>query len=396
MSENDKEDLVTYFPVGEADMTLVELRDGSVFLIDTYLQEEDVENRPTIDTDLIDRLPTDEDGRPYVDVFLLTHPDQDHCKGAEDYLHLADPADYSEEGDIGKIFVCEMWSSPLIFRRSSKNHTLCSDAKAINKEAKRRVEAFRNDSAKSSSEMPLGDRILILGDDYKKDGEDRLSDLSDIHIGIGECISKSEGGNSLLEVKILAPISPDGEEDEEILSKNNSSVVSQWTIFAGSPNNGKNCKLLFGGDAEVEIWRRLQDAHEDDNSCLEYDILLAPHHCSWGVLSDEAAEDEANVDEMAKEALNFGQDAAYIVASSRPIEDNEAPPPAQRAKDEYLLMLDDHDHFYCLGSHPDNKNPEPLTFTLTDVGPKPPSKKSSGNPGRVAAAVSETPRPHGN
>jgi len=38
-----------------------------------------------------------------------------------------------------KILIGEIWSSPIVFRRASKEHTLCGDAGAFQKEAIRRV-----------------------------------------------------------------------------------------------------------------------------------------------------------------------------------------------------------------------------------------------------------------
>jgi hypothetical protein len=38
-----------------------------------------------------------------------------------------------------------MWSSPIVFRRADKkNHKLCDDAKAWAKEARRRVQLFKD------------------------------------------------------------------------------------------------------------------------------------------------------------------------------------------------------------------------------------------------------------
>lgn len=105
----------------------------------------------------------DDDGQPYVDSFLLTHPDQDHCRGLRKHFHLGPLSEYNfspPEGEELKIVMREIWSSPMIFRRASKNNPLCEDAKAFNTEARRRVKLFRDN--RFSME---GDRILIIGKD---------------------------------------------------------------------------------------------------------------------------------------------------------------------------------------------------------------------------------------
>jgi hypothetical protein len=76
----------------------------------------------------------------------------------------------------------------------------------------------------------------------------------------------------------------DNDEDEEVLSRNHSSVVVNIELrdsAAGRPS--KN--FLTGGDAEVAIWERLWEKHEKSPSVLAYDLMQTPHHCSWHTLS---------------------------------------------------------------------------------------------------------------
>jgi Cft2 family RNA processing exonuclease len=122
---------ITFFPVDNGDMTLIKLSDGTTILIDINLREsaEDEED-PSFDAvkGLRDRLGNDNDGRPYVDAFLLTHPDQDHCRGLRKHFHLGPLSNYNfspPEGEELKIVMRELWSSPMIFRRASKNNPLC-------------------------------------------------------------------------------------------------------------------------------------------------------------------------------------------------------------------------------------------------------------------------------
>lgn len=394
---------VTYFPVGSADMSLVQLENGFTILVDCYLQEEATQNRPTIADDLYKWLPRDNKGRPYVDVFLLTHPDQDHCKGAKEFLHLDRPDKYNDNPGSGvrkKIFIREMWSSPLIYRRRSKKYKLCDDAVAINTEAKQRVKIYKDKYPDWDTD---GNRILILGADYKDDdGTDRLEGLDGIRFDIDKSIPVSnENGHIMLYATVLAPLPPsEVEGGEDILTKNNSSVIMQMAVKASNDDTTGNL-LLFGGDAEVEIWRQLWDKHNGKASPLIYDILLAPHHCSWGVLSSDAASDNsAKADPKARAALGQCRNNAYIVASSEPVIDNEDRPPMLRAKNEYITILKERqssdDHFLCTGEFPTKLAPEPLTFDFTPSGPKAPSRKTkTTNPALMSSIASQNPRPHG-
>ena len=56
------------------------------------------------------------------------------------HFHLGKPEDCPSD----KILIRELWSSPMVFRRASKNWTLSDDAKDFRAEAKRRVQYFRD------------------------------------------------------------------------------------------------------------------------------------------------------------------------------------------------------------------------------------------------------------
>ena len=131
---------VTLFPVGNGDMALVQFESGRKVLIDTNIRgAADDPDDDTLDVakDLRNRLTRDVKDRLYVDALLISHPDRDHCTGLRNHFHLGPAADWSKSAD--RIFIREMWSSPMVFRRASSQHTLCNDARAFNSEARRRV-----------------------------------------------------------------------------------------------------------------------------------------------------------------------------------------------------------------------------------------------------------------
>ena len=241
---------ITFFPVDNGDMTLIELESGKTILIDVNIRASaDDPDDPTRDVakDLRKRLKRDDKGRLYVDVFLLSHPDQDHCSGLDRHFHLGSPEGHG--GD--KVLIREIWSSPLIFRRASKNHPLCDDAKKFNTEAKRRVARYRA----SGTAVGDGDRILILG----RDENGKTDDLTGILVEVDSLITRVNGTPEPgLSARLLGPLpKSEDEAEEETLSKNHSSVIMQFTITA----TGGTSRFLTGGDAEVAIWERLWDRH---------------------------------------------------------------------------------------------------------------------------------------
>src|SRR4029077_788886 len=121
---------ISFFSVDNGDMTLIKLGDAAetTVLIDCNIREAaDDQEDDTLDVaaDLRKRLKRDKKGRPYVDAFLLSHPDQDHCRGLERHFYLGAPGDYPDDKKADsekRILIREFWSSPIIFRRASKEH----------------------------------------------------------------------------------------------------------------------------------------------------------------------------------------------------------------------------------------------------------------------------------
>jgi hypothetical protein len=353
-----------HFRVGNGDMTLILLESGRRILIDIDIRadaDDEDSDTPDVAGQLrkeLDDLGRDSKGRLYVDVFLLTHPDQDHIRGLAKHFHLGGPGDWSKMAD--KILMREQWSSPIVFRRASKDHTLCDDACDWSAEARRRVKKFRDDGS-----LADGNRIVIMGEDV--DG--KTDDLGDILVKVDEVFSRICGAtDSSFEARLLAPLKADDEEEEEVITKNDSSVVLTIDLRVSKVTKAR---YLIGGDAGVAIWEKLWERNKDHADRLEYDVLIAPHHCSWRSLSyDSWSEkgEKAKVNEAARSALGQARDGALIISSSKQVEDDEDDPPCIRAKREYLDILDGvKGEFKCVT---DGSGDKPLTIEISSSGTK--------------------------
>lgn len=393
---------VTFFPVDCGDMTLIQLADQNAtsILVDINIRQ-DADNPEgkyrDVAKDLRDRLRSDAKNRPYIDAFLLTHPDWDHIRGLEKHFHLGPLADYADDDKPyaeKKIVIREVWSSPLVYRRASKNHTLSEDAKAFNKEAKRRVEVNRSNKFVGVGD---GDRILILGEDENG----KTDDLGPILIKIDQTFSKVNAVNKAgyFTATVLAPLpKQESDEDEEQLGKNHSSVILNMMIGSDA-KTPDGCRFLVGGDAEVLIWERLWEKHKKQKTELEYDLLLAPHHCSWHTLSYDSwstLRENVKVSQDARNALSVARSGAVVVASSAPIKDDDKDPPCIRAKREYESIINGvKGSFYCVGENPDEKNPEPMTFNVTVEGVQLATKQEAGRKAAAVIGSAAVPRAHG-
>lgn len=352
----------THFRVGNGDMMLIELESGRRILVDINIRaaadDPEDDDTPDVAKQLRDRLDRDDEDRLYVDAFLNTHPDEDHIRGLENHFHLGAPADWSKKAD--KILIREMWSSPVVFRRASKDHVLCDDANAWATEARRRVQRFRNGGA-----IGDGDRILILGEDV--DG--KTDDLGAILVKTDESFYTVCGSADWsFESRLLAPLTAKDDEEEETITKNNSSVIMRMKLKLSGTTRAQ---YLVGGDADVGVWDRVWEHNESRPEWLEYDVLIAPHHCSWHSLSYDSWSDygeDAQVSEPARKALGQALSGALIIASSKPISDDDSDPPCVRAKREYESILEDvGGEFRCVA---DGAGVQPLEIEILAAGPK--------------------------
>lgn len=398
---------ITLFPVGCGDMVLIELSDAAEtkVLIDCNIRE--AADDPDDDTrdvanDLRKRLKRDAKGRPYVDAFGLSHPDEDHCNGLKKHFWLGAPGDYPDDKKPDgekRIFIRELWSSPIVFRRAKRKAesnclTLCDDAEAFWAEARRRVKVNRDKDFKG---VDRGDRILILGEDV--DG--KTDDLGPILVKVDQVFDRVDWAkNDRVAITLLAPLPADDDETDDVLSKNNSSTILNFKIAYDAAHKDA-CRFLTGGDAEVEIWERQWDRHKDDPTPLTCDLLLSPHHCSWHSLSHDSWSElgeDAEVSEDARSALSQLRDGGHVVASSGPIKDDDNDPPCIRAKREYQDIVDTVEgEFHCTGEYPSETSPAPMVFDITADGVQlrsvedEPKKAAAQSLLRPAAALGASP-----
>ncbi|WP_434320712.1 hypothetical protein, partial [Klebsiella quasipneumoniae] len=354
---------ISFFPVGNGDMTLIQTEDGKNILIDCRIR--DGKEHPDVRSQLREKLSRNDEGRLFVHLFIWSHPDSDHCDGVSDHFHLGKPENWSERSD--KIFINEIWSSPIVFRRHhAQNHPLCDDAKALNAEVKRRVNLYKEKGYLDG----VGNQVLVLG----KDDGDKTDDIPNILLELDQKTRWiNQSYSSCFEAHLLGP-SPkkDLDELEDKLGKNHSSVIMNFAIKGGN----KTAYFLSGGDAEVVCWECVRDRLTDKYSMswLDYDILQAPHHCSWHSLSHHSLSDmgdEAETSEKAMEVFNRAKQNAFIISSSKVIEDDEKDPPAYRAKEEYEKIVDNvQGQFLCVSDHKKNGENIPLEIEISDNGIK--------------------------
>lgn len=350
---------ITYFPVGNGDTILMRLSDKTSVVIDCNItkdsDDETDEKRYDVHNHLLKVLKKDEAKTPYVDAFILTHPDEDHCRGLEDVFFIGDPGEYSDsDRKAGLIRIDELWFTPRIF--SPHEGKLCDTAKAFRKEAERRMNLYKD---KKSERKNPGNRLRIIG--YSDNPA--LEGLDDIITTPGDYLNLINGdAKDDFSFFIHAPFreNTDSEEDE----RNDTSVV----LHARFDVDGGGCAGLafFGGDAGCAIWENILDRSADGD--LEWDLFLAPHHCSWSFFSEQPYKDNKVPSGKSLELLEKKRQGAIVVASCKPIKKDEDNPPHYAAALQYRKVVGEK-KFYVTMEHPDEKQPVPLEFEISKNGP---------------------------
>lgn len=373
------EHTIKFYPVDNADCTLIKLSNGKTIIIDCQFFSDlnDKDGKQVlydVKADLLKELSKDSDGHPFVDLFVNTHPHEDHCLGFGDHFYSGKVGDYDDDKDKDKIIIGELWVTPIVMSNDE-----CEDAKDVRKEAKRRRKLYKDDESFNGS---YGNYLRIIGYDKDKKFDERYSYIP------GTTVSTANGSSlEWLDMFIHAPFKEDIEGSKTTNNKNDASIVIQYAFKIEGCVTPK-CKLLMGGDAEHDIWQHILDNNQDDAN-LQWHIFLSPHHCSWTFFNDTNKKDE--VCESAEEILarQIG-DRSYIIASSKEIKEEDQDPPSYQAKKEYKKRLKTKDNFRNTAvDHKVNVIPQPIVFYIDKHG----KRKKEYNTEAAGNSVYNRPAP---
>ena len=349
---------IKFYPVDNGDNVLLKIGDNTTVIVDCQIREsEENSNGVTIydvKKDLIKELSKDPNNNPYVDLFINTHPHQDHCLGfGKNYYH-GSPDDYTETNRKNEeIIIDELWVTQMFFIND-----LCDDACDVRKEAKRRRKLFEEGSKESDK---YGNRLRIIG----YNNEDKTVD--GLHYIPGDTVETFNGKkNDYLSIFIHAPFKSDLVRGKADKDKNATSIVVQMQLRTEKDGDIKS-QIIIGGDADHYVWEQILDKSKSHNNedKLNWDLFLAPHHCSWTFFNDTPYKDNKTPQDYALEFLDYNNKNAQIIASSTKILDNDKNPPCYEAKQEYVKKVGD-SKFKNTAEHKNEKAPEPLVYTITE------------------------------
>ena len=330
-----------FWPVANGDSITIVVDSTRCIQIDlNHLEKSEEEDEPTwsVVDELVACLPEKKD-RPYLSVFALTHPDEDHCSGFAKLL---------EEVDIG-----EIWFTPRIFLEYKKD--LSESAKAFKDEAERRVKA----TIEAEGDAGAGNRIRIFGyaslleqDDFKGLPEDCIIVPGDAFTTVDEDDVSEEFRGF-----VHSPFKDDIEGE-----RNDTSLGMQVTLYDGD----EAIRALLLGDLKYPAIKQIFEVSEADD--VAWNLFLAPHHCSKSVMywQDDGDEQEKLKRDILDKIGSAAESPNQVVASSNPVPSSNEKgdnPPHAKAKKRYEEVTS---NFVCTMGDMDEKNTEPIVAKFDD------------------------------
>lgn len=114
--------------------------------------------------------------------------------------------------------------------------------------------------------------------------------------------------------------------------KNHTSIVFQARFRESVSSTSFLALLMFAGDADHPAWKIILEKtkkYKKDISegALDWDMFLAPHHCSWTFFNDTKQKDHPIPVTTSLEILDYAIKNAKVIASSKVIKNNTDNPP---------------------------------------------------------------------
>jgi len=367
---------LTFFPLGNADCTLIDLECGKKILFD-YANMRDPDDEDDLRCDLEQELRDDlkDADRDSYDVVAFTHLDEDHYKGSTEFFWLRHAKKY--QGD-GRIRIDTMWVPAAAITETALDK---EEAKIIQKEARYRFKQGESIRVFSRPDK-LKDWCRENGVDFEK----RKHLITDAGNVVPEFNLDDDGAEFFVHSPFAKRLN-----DEEVEDRNQDGIIMQITFRS----EGVETRVWLMADATHEILADIVNITEGKNrkKRLEFNVSKLPHHCSYLSLGPEKGKDKTKpVAEVKRLYQEYGLDRTIIVSTSKPIpkkgseEDRDSQPPHRQAANYYEedAVDDAKEQFKVTMEHPNANAPKPLVIEMD--GSKATIQKRAALVGAVAAS----------
>jgi hypothetical protein len=369
---------LSFFPLGNADCTRIDLDDGRKILFD-YADRRDPDDEEDLRCDLPKELRDDleQQNRDYFDVVAFTHLDKDHYEKASGFFYLEHAEKYQDEE---RIKIRELWVPASVITESGVDD---AEGRIIQREARYRL--------KQGKGIRVFSRPLRL-EAWLEQQNLRLEDRKHLITDAGKLIPDfSKSGAEHVEFFVHSPFAK-RLDDGTVEDRNDDALVVQATFLC----DGREPKVILAADVTYDVvvdFVGITKSHNND-SRLEWDVFKLPHHCSYRSLGPEKGEDlTAPVGEVAWLFEQQGQQKGIVVSTSRPIpekgtsEDKDDNPPHRQAADYYRSVANSRDgEFKVTMEHPTKEAPQPLVIQVDGFG----AAVEKRGPSRVVTVLTQS------
>lgn len=365
---------LTFFPIGNADCTLIDLDGGEKIIFDYANTRCDDPLDKRIDLEKAIRDDLAAAGRTSVNVFAITHLDKDHiCRSSE--LFWLDHAKTYQSDD--RIRIDELWVPAAVILEDG----LVDEGRLWRQEARHRLIEGK------------GIRVFSRPDVLKTWLRSRGIDIATrrhLFVDAGQLVPSFNLATHGVEFFAHSPFAS-RLNDGSLLDRNTDGIFAQATFQV----NGVKTKLMLGADADYEVLSAIVDITEFHGRTerLEWDIFHLPHHCSYLSLGpDKGAEITAPVAAVKRLYETYGQAGGIIVSPSWsiPQSGDDIQPPHRQAANYYrrAVAFDGlRGDFKVTMEHPRASAPKPMVIQIDATKARIVSAVAAGSGGLVGGAA---------
>lgn len=341
---------ITFFPLGNADASLIELANGKRIMID-YADMKDSTDEDDKRIDLPKEIRNSLGDEDTIDVVVFTHIDADHIKGSPELFNLLHADMYQSEDRIN---IKEMWvPAAAIVEEGIKD-----DSRIIREEAKHRFKKGE------------GIKVFSTPGQLKAWANDNSIDLdarSHLIVNAGETMNDFNLHADGLEIFVHSPFAY-RTADGTLIDRNKDAIALNCKFLVEGSETLFNTFSDLGSE-EIEDIVRISEFYGNSDR-LKWDIFKVPHHCSHKSLDNVTAEDFTTPDDTVERLYDeYGNDSPLVISSSRPIRNGDYDPPNKRAADFYKRVASAKDgEFKVTMEHPTESSPKPLVINITGSG----------------------------
>lgn len=343
---------LTFFPLGNADCLLMDLAGGEKLIFDyANTHNPDDANDKRIDLEAAIRDDLDKAGRDSVNVFAISHLDNDHICGSSNLFWLEHAACYQSDD---RIRIDELWVPACVIIEDG----LVDEGRIWRQEARHRL--------KQGKGIRVFSRPEVLENWAKLNGVD-LGRKRHLFVDAGQLVPGWDLAGKGVEFFVHSPFAS-RLADGTLMDRNTDGLFLQATFDV----SGVKTRVMMGADADYEVLSAIVDITEFHGRTerLEWDVFKLPHHCSYLSLGPDKGKDETKpVAQVERLYETYGQDRGIIVSTSWTVayEDSIQPPHRQAAA--YYRRILGHSgkrgDFKVTMDHPRASAPKPLVIEIT-------------------------------